>query len=130
MTQRDKWDKRPSVQRYWAYKEHVRYCLRSIDQSSLLAFLIPVSESWSNKKKQELNWTPHEQRPDVDNLVKGLYDAVYGEDSHISMCFAVKIWVPADMSCIAICSLPNMEVLTQSLVAQIREKLQQSKPLR
>lgn len=27
--------------------------------------------------------TPHEQKPDKDNLLKALLDALYGDDSHV-----------------------------------------------
>ena len=35
---------------------------------------------------------PHQQRPDIDNLVKGLMDALLEEDSHIHTVYAKKIW--------------------------------------
>ena len=35
---------------------------------------------------------PHQQRPDVDNLVKGVMDSLFQEDSHIHTIEAKKVW--------------------------------------
>ena len=35
---------------------------------------------------------PHQQTPDLDNLVKGLADSVYDEDSGIYDFRATKLW--------------------------------------
>ena len=40
----------------------------------------------------EMDGTPHKQRPDIDNLVKALFDAVYAEDSHLHCLYAEKRW--------------------------------------
>lgn len=53
-----------------------------------MEFRIPIPQSYSNKKKKELEWTPHTKKPDLDNLVKAVLDALngvaYTDDSLIS----------------------------------------------
>ena len=39
-----------------------------------------------------MNYQDHQQRPDIDNLLKGLMDALLEEDSHIHTVYARKIW--------------------------------------
>ena len=48
--------------------------------------------SWSKKKKNLMENTAHRQRPDLDNMVKGLIDAVYKEDAIIHTIEASKLW--------------------------------------
>jgi Holliday junction resolvase RusA-like endonuclease len=43
-----------------------------------LVFYMPIPQSWSNKKKQEAIGQPHIKKPDIDNLVKGLFDSLNG----------------------------------------------------
>lgn len=40
-----------------------------------LTFYMPMPESWSAKKKQQMNGQRHTTKPDRDNLEKGVCDA-------------------------------------------------------
>jgi Holliday junction resolvase RusA-like endonuclease len=51
-----------------------------------------MPKSWSIKKQKTHHGKPHQQRPDVDNFCKALFDAVFDEDSHIWDCRMTKIW--------------------------------------
>ena len=51
-----------------------------------------MPKSWSKKKKMQMLYCDHQQRPDIDNLLKGLMDALLEEDSHIHTVYARKIW--------------------------------------
>jgi len=51
-----------------------------------------MPKSWSKKKKAEMLGQPHQQKPDIDNLLKALMDAVLPEDSHIYDIRATKYW--------------------------------------
>ena len=53
---------------------------------------MPMPKSWSGKKQKEMDRQPHQQKPDLDNLLKGLGDAVYDDDSGIHQIEARKIW--------------------------------------
>ena len=35
---------------------------------------------------------PHRQKPDIDNLIKALLDALYADDSHVWKITAEKRW--------------------------------------
>ena len=92
MTQRDKWKKRPSVLRYRAFCDEVRARGVVIPEYPAFRFVLPMPKSWSQKKQAEMDGTPHKQRPDLDNLVKALFDAVYAEDAHMHCFYAEKRW--------------------------------------
>lgn len=92
MTQSDKWKKRPCVLRYFAFRDEVRLKGVQVPNESLVVFQLPMPESWSKKKKEAMCGKYHMQKSDVDNLLKGLLDAVYDDDAHISNLHLIKIW--------------------------------------
>ena len=96
MTHADTWKKRPVVLKYWAYKDHIRTWAWkntfNLSNEVWAIFYIPMPKSWSKKKKDKMRNTAHKQRPDIDNLLKGLMDALLEEDSHIHTVWAKKIW--------------------------------------
>lgn len=92
MTQQDRWKKRPCVLRYHAFKDACREHSVSLSDSLKLLFVLPMPKSWSKKKKREMDGRPHQQRPDIDNLQKALFDAVLEEDANIWSVSAVKVW--------------------------------------
>ena len=96
MTRSDKWKKRPCVVRYWKYKTELQgkmdICGIDIDDVIKVKFGVHMPKSWSKKKRNEMNGKPHQQRPDVDNLVKGLMDCLFKEDAHIHTVHAQKVW--------------------------------------
>lgn len=93
MTQADKWKRRPCVERYWQYKDDIRKTqILTIKQPWSIHFVMPMPKSWSKKKKREFNRTHHQQKPDIDNLIKALFDASYQDDSHIHTVLATKTW--------------------------------------
>ena len=84
---------RPIVAKYWDFKNRVR--MKKIDfpeEGAHIIFHIKMSKSWTIKKKREMVGKFHKQVPDLDNLLKGLSDAVYGNDSVISDVRVSKIW--------------------------------------
>ncbi len=94
MTRSDKWKQRPCVQRYWAFVDQVvAHKVKLPVEGAAITFRIPIPQSWSRQKKQEALGKPHQQKPDLSNLLKALEDAVYGEDSKIWHYREVKkIW--------------------------------------
>lgn len=84
MTQRDKWKKRPPVLRYREFCDQVREAgLMVPDDGAHITFYLPMPKSWSGKRRAEMNGAPHQQKPDVDNLVKALMDACLAEDQGV-----------------------------------------------
>jgi len=93
MTQRDKWAKRPIVEQYFKFKDIIKsYKVHLPEMYAHVIFVLPMPKSWSDKKKSEMCYQPHQQRPDVDNLFKALADAIYIDDSHIADVRISKEW--------------------------------------
>ncbi len=93
MTQRDRWKKRPAVLRYYAFKHQCKSAGIKLQQSGInVVFEIPMPKSWSKKKKAEMVGKPHQQKPDLDNLIKALFDACLDEDCEIWQFTASKVW--------------------------------------
>jgi Holliday junction resolvase RusA-like endonuclease len=53
-----------------------------------------MPKSWPAAKRDRMNGKLHKQKPDLDNLLKGLLDALYREDSHVASVWAEKRWAP------------------------------------
>lgn len=86
------------LERYNEYKIAVsalakskRYTTR--EQGEHITFYIPVSASWSKKKKAELHLQIHQEKPDIDNLLKAFFDSLMFEDKHIGDVRITKRWV-------------------------------------
>jgi Holliday junction resolvase RusA-like endonuclease len=92
MTQRDKWKKRPAVMRYRAFCDKVRWLRITLPQPCRVVFYLPMPGSWTAARKLEADGEPHTVRPDLDNLVKALFDAVCHEDAHLWKVQAEKRW--------------------------------------
>ena len=113
MTQRDRWAKRQIVRDYFAFRDPVKQEIERLlalqnneDKNKSweeldIVFFIPMPKSWSKKKRSEMAGTPHKQRPDLDNYIKGLLDALLEEDCKVWRVSARKIWVDTE-GCITI----------------------------
>ena len=96
-TRADKWKKRPAVLQYRAFAdalrahtERLRFCLP--DYGCRITFTIPMPQSWSKKKRQEMLNAPHQQKPDLDNCIKSVLDALRGEDCTVYQLSSEKRW--------------------------------------
>lgn len=97
MTRADKWKRRPAVLRYREFCDHVRErSPRPVPTAEeyQLTFEIEMPRSWSRRKRDEMRGTPHRSKPDLDNLIKAVFDALYPEDDSavhtLTMC--TKRW--------------------------------------
>jgi Holliday junction resolvase RusA-like endonuclease len=91
----DKWKKRPTVLRYREYRDTVASQIQELPEDFFhVVFMMPVPPSWSKKKTREHVGHPHLQKPDKDNLEKGLLDAVYRgrDDAHVWNTASTKLW--------------------------------------
>lgn len=92
-TQRDRWAKRPVVERYYAFADELRLRYNQQLPSSLdLVFMMPMPKSWSKKKQEKMYLQPHQQEPDIDNLIKAVMDSLCEDDSYVFSVSAVKFW--------------------------------------
>jgi Holliday junction resolvase RusA-like endonuclease len=55
-------------------------------------FMIPMPQSWSQKKRKALNGTPCHSKPDIDNLLKGVMDIIWDDDAGITSENSRKYW--------------------------------------
>lgn len=99
MTRRDSWRNppRPCVARYRAFKDALREAWPRVAEEFprdvvIVQFMVPMPESWSEKKKKAMEGEKHEQKPDIDNYIKALFDAALTDDQMISGTFAEKRW--------------------------------------
>lgn len=92
MTQRDKWQQRPAVVAYRAFKDACREQGMFIPAQCMIVFNIAMPVSWSKKHRASMNGQPHQQKPDLDNMLKAVMDAVHEDDAHIWAVKAEKRW--------------------------------------
>lgn len=107
MSRQDKWRtnphhpdpkkrQRPCVTRYWAWKKKfVRLCAdHNWELQAVLRvhFDVAMPDSWSKKKKAAMDGTPHQQKPDYDNLAKAIGDAFGVDDGFIWDARITKRW--------------------------------------
>lgn len=96
MTQSDRWKVRPATSKYWAFKDEVAYHVTSLALSPadeiMAHFYIEMPKSWSAKKRAQYDQKPHQQKPDIDNYLKALLDAMYVDDSTVWKIESAKYW--------------------------------------
>jgi Holliday junction resolvase RusA-like endonuclease len=97
MTRSDAWKKprRPAVQKYLDYRDAIRAVLNPappVPDGITCVFHLPMPESWGKKKKAAMAGSPCKVKPDFDNLVKGVCDALWENDSAIWRATQSKYW--------------------------------------
>lgn len=94
MTQRDKWKERPATTAYHAYCDELNLRLPGYElpQSLNITFYLPMPKTWSKAKRGSLRGLYHNQKPDIDNLLKAFMDAFKSEDKHVANVIATKMW--------------------------------------
>lgn len=98
MVKSDAWRKRPCVEKYWQYKDKLRAYLPDTIYEvppvlEDIQFVLPMPKSWSKKKKAEMSGLPHQQKPDLDNIIKGFKDCLCENDSYVWQYNRIsKVW--------------------------------------
>lgn len=98
-TRSDVWKKRPCVIRYREFADQLRDNLKNNNIDPLVngniscLFILEMPKSWSDKKKKQYEGKPHESKPDIDNLIKSVLDALRQNDSKIhTIIVTKKVW--------------------------------------
>lgn len=107
MTQSDRWKTNPnhadprrrqrkSVSQYFSFKNLMVLQSKEmnfeLDEYLDAVYFIPMPNSWSNKKKEQMNGMPCKSKPDTDNITKAVKDALLKDDSEIWWERAEKRW--------------------------------------
>lgn len=87
-TRSDAWKQRPCVMRYRAFKDEVRKHGVTVENGDYITFVLPIPKS----KKRVKFGDPHMVKPDIDNLLKSLLDAIFENDSHIHILSIKKVY--------------------------------------
>ena len=57
---------------------------------------LPMPRSWSQRKRERTHGTMHTVKPDLDNFLKSLFDAMNGkvfkDDNQVAVIHALKYW--------------------------------------
>lgn len=94
MTRSDKWKKRPCILQYRAFCDELRLKAGRFKLGSNfhISFYLTMPKSWSKKKKDLMRNCPHQETPDLDNLLKAVNDALLEQDKIIYRIEASKWW--------------------------------------
>lgn len=92
MTKSDRWKKRPAVVKYWEYKDKIKKSGLKLTDKSIIIFYLPMPKSWPKYKHLANLRQPHKQKPDLDNLIKAVWDSLYEDDSSMWRVQAEKRW--------------------------------------
>ena len=107
LSQSDKWKTNPNhldpnkrqrrcVTEYFAFKNMLTLQAKQLNfelgKIYDALYLIPMPNSWSEKKKQTMNGMPCEVKPDTDNITKAIKDTLRKNDSDIWYEKAEKRW--------------------------------------
>jgi len=101
MTQRDKWKKRPCVNKYYEFKDELVFQLKSQGYIETMPFnslswvaYISMPKSWSKKKKDLYRGMLHMQKPDRDNIDKCIMDCIPSnmDDKSVATGVLTKRW--------------------------------------
>lgn len=104
-TKADAWKKRPSVLRYREWCDIARKACtgdstKKLDATKYLGFYAfshsPMPESWSQKKKEEMQGQLMRQKPDADNVEKAVSDSLFDKDENLVIMQCVQYWCMQD----------------------------------
>lgn len=94
-TRSDKWKERPAVMKYRAWADKARENAPPLpgqpDRLDLIAFFT-IPASYSKRRREGLRGMPHRVKPDVDNVVKAVMDALVEKDQCVHELRAKKRW--------------------------------------
>jgi Holliday junction resolvase RusA-like endonuclease len=98
-TRRDKWKQRPCVLRYREWADTAREAAGFTQKNGLclpLSLVVvayfPMPASWSKAKQFAHKGQPHTSKPDADNVIKSVMDALFQNDEMIYRISCTKYW--------------------------------------
>lgn len=95
MTRSDRWNKRDCVVRYREWCDALRAMVGKVPENPValewIAYL-PMPNSWSRKRREQMRGQLHRTKPDRDNIDKAIMDALFKNDAIIAMGMQRKHW--------------------------------------
>lgn len=104
MTQRDKWMQRPCVMAYRAWCDRLRAVVKEecvlpaaedVSEIRIVAFYKPPM-SWSYTKRRLALGTKKRSKPDGDNILKAVCDALWKDDHKLGDKIVCRRWGECD----------------------------------
>jgi Holliday junction resolvase RusA-like endonuclease len=101
MTRRDRWKVRPEVERYRDFADAARLAAGARHHREKLGFPViavfvrayfEMPKSWSKKRRREMAGEIHRVKPDGDNCMKSVKDALLERDEQVGMEATIKRW--------------------------------------
>lgn len=99
MTRRDKWKQRSCVVAYRAWCDGLRAAAEVHGKTTLTTPTIVIVQayfgfpvSWCKKKRLQQFQKPHTQKPDGDNILKAVLDALFQNDEMVFSQSIEKTW--------------------------------------
>lgn len=96
-TRRDAWKPRPCVQRYRAWRDLVRLQARNVPPPEKVARVLVTAyyalpPSWSKRKRTTALMDFKRTKPDGDNILKGVLDALWPQDAALGDLAVCRRW--------------------------------------
>jgi len=107
MTRSDKWKTDPNhhdpkkrqrlcVAKYFSFRNELNWlCAKykyTLTETLYIHFVLPMPETWTKKKRMQMNNKPHQSKPDLDNLCKSFCDSFGKDDGFVWLISAGKHW--------------------------------------
>lgn len=102
LSRRDGFKPSPAARRYFHFRDQIKafalqHHIMELPVAMGFTFRIPMPKSWSESKRKQYDGQVHQQKPDLDNLIKGITDSIaYNrsrDDAHVAVfLFAQKLW--------------------------------------
>ncbi len=105
MTQSDKWKKRKCVMDYRHWCDQLREACPSPPPAEMIGTVevqayFKMPDSWSAKKKTRMDGEYMRSKPDGDNVLKGVCDALWGDDHRLGDQIVRRRWARTDLTCV------------------------------
>ena len=129
LSRRDGFNPSPAARRYFAFRDHIKamalqHHVMELPVAMGFIFRIPMPKSWSGAKRSKFDGQVHQQKPDLDNLIKGITDSIaYNrsrDDAHVAVyLFAQKVWTAEETGSITLVLDDTGESITDIIKRKI-----------
>lgn len=125
-------NRKRQLEKYNAYKEEVRYWVEKNNFIMPMGYFsiwfhLPFPQSWRKPKRENMAGMPHCSTPDLDNMLKALFDSVMprrnrtsggtGADDRKIHCYtSFKVWCPPGEERIVICEYQPKDFMSSFAV--------------